>query len=48
MTIGNDNRFYKTVGRFPAIEEDVEPLHLLTTDYAKYWKVQLGAVTSDK
>ena len=34
----NDNRFYKPVGRFPAIEEDAEPVHLLTTDYAKYWK----------
>ena len=34
----NDNRFYKTVGRFPAIEEDEEPLHLLATDYPKYWK----------
>jgi len=28
-----DNRFYEPVGRFPAIEEDVEPLHLLTIDY---------------
>jgi len=34
----NDNRFYKPVGRFPDIEEDVEPLHLLTTDYGRYWK----------
>ena len=34
----NDNRFHKPVGRFPTIEEDVEPLHLLTTDYPKYWK----------
>jgi len=34
----NDNRFYKTVGRFPSIEEDAEPWHLLTTDYARYWK----------
>src|SRR5271157_3272697 len=33
----NDNRFYKTVGRFPAIEEDEEPLHLLTADYPKYY-----------
>lgn len=33
-----DNRFYKPVGRFPSIEEDVEPLHLLTQDYPKYWK----------
>jgi len=35
----NDNRFHKTVGRFPAIEEDEEPLHLLTTDYPKYHRV---------
>ena len=34
----NDNRFHETVGRFPAIEEDEEPLHLLTTDYAKYYR----------
>jgi D-lyxose ketol-isomerase len=34
----NDNRFHQIIGRFPEIEEDAEPLHLLTTDYAKYWK----------
>ena len=34
----NDNRFYATIGRFPAIEEDVEPLHLLTMDYASYYR----------
>ena len=28
-----DNRFYKLVGRFPAIEEDEEPLYLLSMDY---------------
>jgi hypothetical protein len=33
-----DNNFYDGVGRFPAIEEDEEPLHLLTMDYPKYWK----------
>jgi D-lyxose ketol-isomerase len=32
----NDNRFYDKVGRFPEIEEDVEPVHLLVNDYAKY------------
>jgi len=32
-----DNRFYEPVGRFPEIEEDVAPLHLLVTDYAKYY-----------
>jgi len=34
----NDNRFYEIIGRFPEIEEDAEPLHLLTTDYARYWQ----------
>lgn len=33
-----DNRFYKPVGRFPLIEEDEEPLHLLCSDYEKYLK----------
>ncbi len=28
-----DNRFYKPVGRFPTIEEDEAPLHLLVSDY---------------
>jgi D-lyxose ketol-isomerase len=32
----NDNRFYDKVGRFPDIEEDVEPVHLLVNDYSKY------------
>ena len=32
----NDNRFYDKVGRFPDIEEDAEPVHLLVNDYAKY------------
>jgi len=29
-----DNYFYGSVGRFPEIEEDEAPLHLLTKDYA--------------
>lgn len=29
----SDNRFYERVGRFPAIEEDEAPLHLLCTEY---------------
>ena len=29
-----DNRFLEAIGRFPAIEEDVEPLHLLVSDYS--------------
>ncbi len=31
-----DNRFHAPIGRFPALEEDEEPVHLLVTDYAKY------------
>ncbi len=31
-----DNRFFETIGRFPAIEEDVIPTHLLCTDYQKF------------
>lgn len=33
----NDNRFEEPIGRFPSIEEDEEPLHLLCTEYKK-WK----------
>jgi len=33
-----DNRFYEPIGRFPAIEEDEPPLHLLVNDYAKYYR----------
>jgi D-lyxose ketol-isomerase len=33
----NDNRFHETVGRFPTIQEDVPPLHLLCNDYQQYW-----------
>jgi D-lyxose ketol-isomerase len=31
-----DNCFYEPVGRFPLIEEDEEPLHLLVSDYQKF------------
>jgi hypothetical protein len=31
-----DNRFYEPVGRFPEIEEDEPPLHLLVPDYPVY------------
>jgi D-lyxose ketol-isomerase len=31
-----DNRFYEVIGRFPSIEEDVEPVHLLVSDYKKF------------
>ena len=33
-----DNRFFDPVGRFPAIKEDVSPLHLLCNDYAGYYR----------
>ncbi len=29
----SDNRFHKPIGRFPAIDEDARPLHLLCTEY---------------
>jgi D-lyxose ketol-isomerase len=32
----NDNNFFDPVGRFPDIEEDEEPLHLLASDYQKF------------
>jgi D-lyxose ketol-isomerase len=32
-----DNRFFGPVGRFPAIEEDAQPVHLLVNDYARYY-----------
>jgi D-lyxose ketol-isomerase len=32
-----DNYFYEGVGRFPTVDEDVAPLHLLVTDYAKHY-----------
>ncbi len=31
-----DNRFHETIGRFPVIEEDEEPIHLLASDYKKF------------
>jgi len=31
-----DNRFYEPQARFPRIEEDEPPLHLLCTDYPKF------------
>jgi D-lyxose ketol-isomerase len=32
----SDNRFIETIGRFPEIDEDEAPLHLLVSDYKKY------------
>jgi len=34
----HDNRFLAAPGRFPAIEEDEEPLHLLVSDYPRYYR----------
>jgi D-lyxose ketol-isomerase len=33
-----DNRFFEAVGRFPDIEEDEAPLHLLVNDYGQYYR----------
>jgi D-lyxose ketol-isomerase len=33
-----DNRFYETLPRFPAIEEDQPPLYLLCTDYPRFYR----------
>lgn len=33
----SDNRFYQPLPRFPAIEEDEAPFHLLCTDYTRYY-----------
>lgn len=32
----NDNRFYEPIGRFPEIEEDEQPIHLLVGDYQNW------------
>lgn len=32
-----DNYFHEGVGRFPTIEEDTAPLHLLTLDYSRHY-----------
>ncbi|MDX1523478.1 MAG: D-lyxose/D-mannose family sugar isomerase [Anaerolineae bacterium] len=34
----NDNRFLDPIGRFPEIEEDEPPLHLLVGDYPRYYQ----------
>lgn len=34
----SDNRFQETIGRFPKIEEDTEPIHLLVSDYENLLK----------
>lgn len=32
----NDNRFVKPLGRYPEVQEDEEPLHLLVSDYERF------------
>jgi hypothetical protein len=35
-----DNRFYEPRGRYPTIEEDEPPVHLLVMDHARYYDPQ--------
>ncbi len=35
----SDNCFLEAVGRFPVIDEDVPPLHLLVSDYQKFLQI---------
>ncbi len=35
----NDNCFHQAIGRFPVIEEDELPVHLLGGDYAKFLRI---------
>lgn len=35
-----DNRFYEPLGRFPSIQEDEPPLHLLVSDYDRYYSAK--------
>jgi hypothetical protein len=32
----SDNKLRTEIGRFPAVDEDKEPIHLLVTDYPQY------------
>jgi D-lyxose ketol-isomerase len=43
-----DNRFHEAIGRFPIIEEDDEPLHLLVTDYPKYYSCARSGSIGDR
>lgn len=33
-----DNRFFRPTGRFPEVQEDAPPLHLLVSDYDQYYQ----------
>ena len=37
-----DNRFLEPLSRFPEVEEDEAPLHLLVSDYEKHFNTQLN------
>jgi D-lyxose ketol-isomerase len=41
-----DNYFYEPVGRFARIEEDEEPLYLLSTEYQQYYSFYAGTARS--
>jgi D-lyxose ketol-isomerase len=32
----SDNCFLEQIGRFPVVDEDIPPLHLLVSDYQKF------------
>jgi len=36
-----DNHFLEPVGRFPVIEEDEEPLYLMSMDYPGFWSIEM-------
>jgi D-lyxose ketol-isomerase len=38
-----DNHFHKPVGRFPEIQEDEKPIHLLYGDYARFLPARITA-----
>jgi len=38
----HDNRFHQSIGRFPTIEEDEDPLYLLVSDYARYYQPKVN------
>lgn len=44
----SDNRFRGPVGRFPEIEEDEIPLHLLVTDYDRYYRPDKSGIRGSR
>ena len=43
----NGNRFLEAIGRFPTVEEDVAPAHLLVGDYGRYNHHAIQAKSND-